>query len=146
MLFRSVVGPIDFDQSYLLNHGRIILGENFIFLGPIYSRNIKDQIMKLCHIFALPSIGENFALSLVEADSSGLHLLLSPHIGAIEILKDADITIVSDLRLESWGNALIALSTSLIRGKRDHFRIPYSADSWLSEASKYSFFLDAMSK
>jgi len=140
-----VVGPIDFDQNDLLDFGKSTLGERFIFLGPIYSKDLKEEIMGMCQIFALPSTGENFALSLLEAESCGLHLLLSPNIGAIEVLNENRLTVVGDLHVATWGEALISLSKSCANEKKLLSYSNPSGESWITEAHKFSNFLASLS-
>jgi len=140
-----VVGPIDSDQNYLLDFGKSTLGERFIFLGPTYSKDLKEKIMGMCQIFALPSLGENFALTLLEAESCGLHLLLSPNIGAIEVLNANKLTIVGDLHVASWGKALTSLSKSCTNEQKRLSDSNPSGESWITEAHKFSNFLTSLS-
>jgi len=137
-----VVGPVDHDQKQVLTDCISLLKDRFIYLGPIFSKFVKAEIMSYCHIFALPSDGENFALSALEAEANGLHILISENVGAIAVLNPVRTTVLKTLDSVIWAEALIELSNKF--ESQDHYQIPERLNlmDWRHEASNYLKFLE----
>lgn len=138
-----VVGPVDEDQHQAFTDCASLLKDRFIYLGPIFSKSVKKEIMSYCQIFALPSDGENFALSALEAEANGLHILISKNVGSIAVLNPIRTTVLETLDSITWSEALVKLSNRFeLQG---HYQIPerLNLTDWHHEASNYlKFFSD----
>lgn len=137
-----VVGPVDQDQNQVLSDCASLLKDRFIYLGPIFSKSVKTEIMRYCQIFALPSDGENFALSALEAESNGLHILISENVGSIAVLNPIRTTVLKTLDPVIWSEALIELSNRF--ESQGHYQIPERLNlmGWHHEASNYLKFFE----
>ncbi len=132
-----VVGPVDHDQNQVLTDCMSLLSDKFLYLGPIFSKSMKAEIMSHCHIFALPSVGENFALSALEAEAHGLHILISENVGSIAVLNPVRTTVLKALDSVIWSEALNELS--YIFESHGHYQIPERLNllDWRHEALSY---------
>ncbi|MDN5338777.1 MAG: hypothetical protein PWQ20_1847 [Thermotogaceae bacterium] len=75
-----LVGPIEeefknYVQAFFKNNPH--LEERVVFTGPIYDRNLLDEIYRKSKIFCLPSRWESFGIVLVEALKNGCYIITS---------------------------------------------------------------------
>lgn len=139
------VGPLEDKEKINMQFIEELLGRNFHYLGPIYSELAKRQVMESCHIFALPSLGENFSLSAMEANRAGLFCILSHNIGSIDALNPQSTLVLKDLELDTWVQALIGITKLIPISPTTTLSSAQHSGSWSHEAVKFLNFISVKS-
>ncbi len=86
------------------------LDTSIIFLG---SRNDVPDILMAMDVFILPSLYEGVPVSLVEAQASGIHCVISDGIPSEAVLVNQNVTIVSlGESASSWAEKIVQLDLS----------------------------------
>ena len=135
------VGPLEDEEKSNMQLVRELLGSDFHYLGPIYSEQVKRQVMDLCHVFALPSLGENFSLSAMEANRAGLYCVLSENIGSIDVLNPQTTLVLMDLDLDTWVNALKGITELIPPSPITTLSSAQHFGSWSHEAAQFLNFI-----
>ena len=60
--------------------------KNVLFYGPVPQSNLSNVLSK-CHLFVLPSLADGFGLVVLQAISSGLPVIVSSNVGAVDIIR-----------------------------------------------------------
>lgn len=84
------------------------VGARVAFLGPAYGP-LKAALLERCSLLVLPSYSENFGNVVVEAMEAGRAVVVTPEVGAAEIVERANAGVVVAGNPETLGNALAAL-------------------------------------
>jgi glycosyltransferase involved in cell wall biosynthesis len=86
----------------------------------------KHELFRGARLFALPSLSENFGNTVLEALAAGLPALVTPEVGAAEIVRDANAGLVVPRDVAAWAKALERLlsdersASEIGRRGRDH--------------------------
>ena len=86
----------------LAKHG---LEERMIFTGMLDGATVRSAL-KAAAVLALPSRGENFSLTVVEAMAAGLPVVVSPEVGVASDLAEAGAGLVVERRAGAVAGAL----------------------------------------
>lgn len=140
------VGPLEKEEITNFQFASELLGSKFHYLGAIYSKQVKKQIFNLCHIFALPSLGENFGLAALEANKAGLYCILSENIGCIELLSPNTTMVLKELKLEVWTDELRRAARLFREEPRRLPNVSKLNTSWNDEAIRFLNFISTSSK
>lgn len=135
------VGPLEDEEKINMLLVENLLGRDFHYLGPLYSELAKRQVMDSCHVFALPSLGENFSLSAMEANRAGLFCLLSHNIGSIDSLNPQTTLVLKDLDLNTWVQALKGITELIPTSATTTLSSAQHSSSWSNEAAQFLNFI-----
>lgn len=73
-------------ETLVLLHG---LGDRVTFLPRVVDRADRDRLMVAAKVFALPSYSENFGNTVLEAMALGCPVVVTPDVGAAEIVRES---------------------------------------------------------
>jgi glycosyltransferase involved in cell wall biosynthesis len=105
----------------------------------------RAQWLAAADALLLPSLAENFSLTLVESVASGLPAVVSPNVGALEYLQPHDATVIAlDTRL--WADACAGLLRATAGPREKHltrlrglFHPERIVEDWLDVYQQHGF-------
>jgi glycosyltransferase involved in cell wall biosynthesis len=112
-LYFVIVGPGETSYVNMVKEfiNRLAYSDRVLILGPVNS-DIKIAALKESDLFILPSYGENFGISVVEALASGLPIIITKRVGIAEDLSDVLGVIVTECDVEEVASAIIKIISS----------------------------------
>ena len=112
-LYFVIVGPGETSYVNIVKEfiKRLAYSDRVLILGPV-NNDIKIAALKESDLFILPSYGENFGISVVEALASGLPIIISKRVGIAEDLSDVLGVIVAECDVEEVASAIIKIISS----------------------------------
>jgi glycosyltransferase involved in cell wall biosynthesis len=118
--FLVVAGTDDEGLSNALRRtvDKLGLSERVYILPRTITGADQDHLFRAARLFALPSYSENFGNAVLEAMAAGVPVLVTPEVGAAEIVLKADGGLVVPKDPVLWGNALEHLLQDEDRAKR----------------------------
>jgi glycosyltransferase involved in cell wall biosynthesis len=87
---------------------RMGLSDRVVYVGPRYGREKKDLLVSAAAL-VLPSYSENFGNVVLEAMAEGCPVVVTPEVGAAEIVHESGAGIVVSGKPEAFGGAVRSL-------------------------------------
>src|SRR5262249_29381350 len=108
----AVVGPDDEDLIPRLAQlaGRLRIRDRVRFLPRTIVGRDKEHLFAAARLFVLPSYSENFGNAVLEAMRRGVPVIVTPEVGAAEIVRNAGGGLVVDGEAGPLGEAISRLT------------------------------------
>jgi glycosyltransferase involved in cell wall biosynthesis len=115
----EVVGSLSAAPSYAADLRRVVsahdLTSRVTFRGELRGTDLLD-LMRRCHVLALPSDREAYPISVVEALGQGMAVLLSDRGGTSEVIRDGlEGRLLSPHDVSAWASAIAGLANDRAR-------------------------------
>jgi glycosyltransferase involved in cell wall biosynthesis len=123
------------------------VGERVRFITRTVAGVDKEFVFAAASVFVLPSYSESFGNAVLEAMQRGLPAIVTPDVGAAEVVRDAGGGLVVDGDPESLGNAIDrlvgepALARTMGEAGRSYVREHYS---WANVAARMENLYESM--
>jgi glycosyltransferase involved in cell wall biosynthesis len=145
----AIVGPDDENLAVGIRRlsGELGVGERVRVLPRMVLGPEKEHLLVSAQSFVLPSYSENFANTVLEAMSRGKPVIVTPQVGAAEIVREAGAGLVVRGDPQPLGDAMELLTTNaelaLRMGEagRQHIRAHYG---WASVAGRMEAFYESV--
>ena len=102
-----LIGDGDLLDNNKTETKRLSLSNNVLFLG---NRNDVPRLMMAMDIFCMPSLYEGFPITAVEAQATGLPLLMSSNVSQEVSITDLVTLLPLDQGIEPWGKEIKQVS------------------------------------
>ena len=96
----------------------------------------KVSLLRTCDWFVLPSISENFGLSVVEALANGLPVIISPEVGISDIIVENKVGLVTSASVSLVEALGIALQGAPMEMREAALKLVQQRFSWEQIAKK----------
>ena len=100
----------------------------------------KASLLRRCDWFVLPSISENFGLSVVEALANGLPVIISPEVGISDIIAEYKVGLVTGSSVSLVEALGIALQGAPMEMREAALKLAQERFSWAQIAKKLVLF------
>jgi glycosyltransferase involved in cell wall biosynthesis len=126
-------------QSLRKSINALALGDRVQIIARTIEGADKYELFRSARLFALPSLSENFGNSVLEALAAGLPALVTPEVGAADIVREADAGLVVPRKAAAWAKVLEQLLSNerqaLETGRRGRDYVVANC-SWNSVAAR----------
>jgi len=100
----------------------------------------KVNLLRTCDWFVLPSISENFGLSVVEALANGLPVIISPEVGVSDIIFKNQAGLITSASVDLVEALVIALQGAPMEMREAALKLARERFSWEQIAKKLTLF------
>lgn len=98
-------GEASYEASLRQLASRLSIDDRVTWTGQVGDRK-KAELLATSDVFVLPSLSENFGVSVVEAMHAGLPVVISDNVGIKDVIEEAGAGLVFRLNPEELGRAL----------------------------------------